>query len=69
VEETTTDVRDEVAERLDELARRSWAIDESTAGLVRDLGDEANSPLREFLDDVDDETVWRLLQRLREHAH
>jgi hypothetical protein len=45
-----------------------WPIDEAAAGLVLDLGDEGNPDLVALPDELDDELLWLVLQRLREAA-
>jgi hypothetical protein len=52
-------------ETADDLLRKAFGIDELAAGLVRDLGDEANPDPSTLPDEVDDEVAWRRLQRLR----
>lgn len=49
----------------DELTPLVWPIDEPAAGLVLDLGEEGNPALVALPDEVEDELLWLVLQRLR----
>jgi hypothetical protein len=42
-----------------------WPIDEPAAGLVLDLGEEGNPDLVALPDELEDELLWLVLQRLR----
>jgi hypothetical protein len=52
----------------DEIVKEALGIDETAAGLVRDLGEEANPDLVRLPDELDDELVWRTLEDLRERG-
>jgi hypothetical protein len=54
--------------RLGELVRGAWGVDEAAAGLVRDLGEEGNPDLVALRDELEEELVWLMLQRLRERG-
>jgi hypothetical protein len=52
----------------DRLTPLVWPIDEPAAGLVLDLGEEGNPDLVALPDEVEDELLWIVLQRLRERG-
>jgi hypothetical protein len=51
-----------------ELVPLVWPIDESAAGLVLDFGEEANPDLVALRDELEEELLWLVLQRLREQG-
>jgi hypothetical protein len=54
--------------RTNDVTPLVWPIDEPAAGLVLDLGEEGNPDLVALPDELEDELLWLVLQRLRERS-